>query len=548
MKSRPQRKLSVIGGGIIGLMEVYFEFLESKKINETLRATVYEKNKTISETTTAHLVPSLTPDEILSVVPRGEDLSKKLKILFNEPGGIRVDDVPELKNSKPAIEFIKQVQEIGSDEKSHNHRTKVLLEMGKAGMELWKYIYDTADSQLQKIMRESNFNSCHEPNNNKDKLYNGYRIDLIYKVADAKKKAENMISEYKQLNYSQCKILSPNEVIDRDPFLSDFCSQNSTHGKNGEIIWKNDAIAVWRPGGCIDTQIFLPKFIAYLKEKLGQYINESGKVKDCFRIKFERYVSEVTYNDSKKDKINGLLFFGNSKIKHDKYPYSSSHYVFCPGENVGELNRLGFHEPAYARFAGASLMLNIPIPLQKLDAFKKLNHYMEVHQEGVVLAWQARFKDNKIFIGVAGTKAFYGDKKPDIQQAFAKNRNLLQLNMINEVLPECISLALGKNTKGQSLTDSDLTCLEQKNIAIRWVGSRAAAYDGFPTVGSLYNKEHTKIKNARTTTHLSSGGVSFSLISVKSSRKAEENEPDLLSTDILKLGRSDRTSTPRSRL
>ncbi len=31
---------------------------------------------------------------------------------------------------------------------------------------------------------------------------------------------------------------------------------------------------------------------------------------------------------------------------------------------------------------------------------------MEVHQEGVILAWQARIKNNKVFIGVAGTKAF----------------------------------------------------------------------------------------------------------------------------------------------
>lgn len=58
------------------------------------------------------------------------------------------------------------------------------------------------------------------------------------------------------------------------------------------------------------------------------------------------------------------------------------------------------------------------------------SHRMEVHQEGVVLAWQARYIDEKIFIGVAGTKAFYGDQRPTKDQAFAKDRNLLQLNMI----------------------------------------------------------------------------------------------------------------------
>ncbi len=45
------------------------------------------------ETTTANIVPSLTPDEILCVVPRGKALVEKLQSAFNEPGGIRVDDV-----------------------------------------------------------------------------------------------------------------------------------------------------------------------------------------------------------------------------------------------------------------------------------------------------------------------------------------------------------------------------------------------------------------------------------------------------------------------
>ena len=105
---------------------------------------------------------------------------------------------------------------------------------------------------------------------------------------------------------------------------------------------------------------------------MGQYTNEAGQVKDCFRIKFERHVAEISYDDKQKDKINGLRFFGNPKVKHNKHPYSSSNYVFCPGENVGELNRLGFLEPAYARFAGASLMLNIPIPIKRLDEFKTI--------------------------------------------------------------------------------------------------------------------------------------------------------------------------------
>jgi len=49
---------------------------------------------------------------------------------------------------------------------------------------------------------------------------------------------------------------------------------------------------------------------------------------------------------------------------------------------------------------------------------------MEVHKVRIVLAWQARTKENLLFIGVAGTKAFYGDRVPIKEEAFAKNRNL----------------------------------------------------------------------------------------------------------------------------
>jgi hypothetical protein len=187
------------------------------------------------------------------------------------------------------------------------------------------------------------------------------------------------------------------------------------------------------------------------------------------------------------------------------------------------------------------LMLNIPIPIEQLEQYAKFNHCMEVHQEGVVLAWQARFRDNKIFIGVAGTKAFYSDQKPHKDQEFAKNRNLLQLNMINDVLPEFISLALGRDTKGQKLTVEDLTKLEKSGIAERWVGTRAVAYDGFPTLGAVY-KEDREVSNARTTTHLGSGGGSFSPASIFVSRSTlnKKVEPDKLTQNVLRYGSSKR--------
>lgn len=169
---------------------------------------------------------------------------------------------------------------------------------------------------------------------------------------------------------------------------------------------------------------------------------------------------------------------------------------------------------------------------------------MEVHQEGAVLAWQARFKDDNIFIGVAGKKAFYSDQKPHKDQAFAKNRNILQLNMINDVLPEFVSLTLGRETKGQKLKAEDLIQLEKLGIAKRWVGTRAVAYDGFPTLGAVFD-ENKKVSNARCRTHLGSGGGSFSPASIFVSRSVlnQHAKPDQLTQSVLEYGKSNRKLT-----
>ena len=153
------------------------------------------------------------------------------------------------------------------------------------------------------------------------------------------------------------------------------------------------------------------------------------------QIHFNKKVDEVVYAHEDRKTLAGLKFADGNIVLRDP---AHTHYVFCPGEAVGTLKKLGFTEPAYAGFAGVSLLLDIAIPAETIKAFKTFNHCMEVHGEGVVLAWQARFNDNRIFIGVAGTKSFYGDQRPTKHQAFARNRNLLQLNMINDVLPEFI--------------------------------------------------------------------------------------------------------------
>jgi len=98
------------------------------------------------------------------------------------------------------------------------------------------------------------------------------------------------------------------------------------------------------------------------------------------------------------------------------------------------------------------------------------------------------------------------------------------LNMINDVLPELISLALGRNTKGQKLTGDDMKYLEQQHIAERWVGTRAVTYDGFPTIDNAFSNNRV-VENGYVATHLGSGGVSFSHAVVVTSRSLMEVIP-----------------------
>lgn len=540
----PESKLTIIGGGIVGFLEAYYAYLDARSRGERIRVTIHDKNDSISDTTTAHLVPSLTPDEILSVVPRGEELIKKLSILFSAPGGIRVDDVTDVNDTPVAHAFQRAVQTYGQNEEGHRLRTETLLTLGKMSMELWQTIYENGDEELQSILRAANFNPCRERTSSEPVLYDGYRIDLIYNMPSAAQKANAMKSDYERLGYLDCKLLSPDEVMQIDPFLTDFCFNHSVVNAEGARIWKDNAVALWRPGGCIDTQVFLPLFRDYLSKVMGLYKNEEGVVKYCFRHKLQRQVTAVVYEPS-TNRVNGLSFYGRPGVKHDKHHYPTSSYVVCPGESVGTLRQLGFAEPAYARFAGASLMLKIDLSQDQLERYAKFKHCMEVHQEGVVLAWQARLLNNQIFIGVAGTKAFYADQNPHRDQAFAKNRNLLQLNMVNEVLPEIVSIAFGRNTAGITLTQADMDELEAQGIALRWVGTRAVAYDGFPTVGRVHNG-HGPVDNVRCTTHLGSGGVSFSPATVLVSQSvfkdqsAQSAVPQQLTKDVLSFGNSQR--------
>lgn len=533
-------KTSIVGGGIVGALESYYAYKDAQKNGQKICITVYEKensfgsssNNRSSTNTSYNIVPSLTIDEILSVVPRGSELVEKLAILFSQPGGIRVDDVTGVNDSEPAISFKEAVARYGSD-KNHEDRTMLLLMLGKQSMDLWQQMYDESDAELKAIFEASNFNPCSEPKSNSGKfLHDGYRIDLIYDIPNAQMRAISMQSDYEKLGYKNCTILSPDEVIAIDPYLADFCHEHSDVDSDLKRVWKNDSVALWRPGGCIDTCAFLPKFYAYMKKVMGQYTDTNNNIQDCFQLRFGCEVTAVEFNPDLADmRIIGLKFRDGTE-QLDEQIGIDTRYVFCPGESVGTLHSLGFNEPSYAGFAGASLLINIPLLNDQIETYKNFSHCMEVHSDGIVLAWQARFKENSIFIGVAGTKAFYGDKQPDKDEAFARNRNLVQLNMINEVLPKFISSAYGYNTKGKRISAEELSFLEEKGIAHRWVGRRAVAYDGFPTIGSLYYN-NLKVGNARCTTHLGSGGVSFGPGAVFISRSSEKDNNDAFVQKIL---------------
>ncbi len=542
-------KTYIIGGGIVGALESYYAYKEALVNGSPLCITVYEKGEgfnsstknQLSTNTSCNIVPSLTIDEILSVVPRGNDLVQKLAIPFSQPGGIRVDDVIGVNDSESANKFKEAVRLYGGD-KDHDDRTLSLLMLGKRSMDLWQQMYDEGDQELKSILEASNFNPCREPQNDlKRILHDGYRIDLIYGIPNAQVRALNMKADYEKLGYKNCNLLTPDEVMALDPYLSDFCYDHSEINANMQRTWKNDSVALWRPGGCLDTGAFLPRFYAYLQKIMGQYIGSDSQLHDCFQIQFGKEVTGVEFDSSPQDLRIAGLKFGDGTSQDDPLSSGDVQYVFCPGESVGTLHKLGFDEPAYAGFAGASLLMSFPLSPDQIDKYKNFSHCMEVHSDGIVLAWQARFKENSIFIGVAGTKAFYGDVQPGVDEEFATNRNQVQLNMVNNVLPEFISLACGCQTKGKSINLEDLSNLVNRGIARRWVGRRAVAYDGFPTLGSLYSNNR-RLGNARCTTHLGSGGVSFGPAAVAISRNSNKPILDPFVQKILNYADTRRTA------
>lgn len=298
LPKHPNKKYTIIGAGVIGYMVVYYLWKRAVALGESIRVTMQEKNNSPDETTGAHVVPSLTPDEIVSVVPPAPVLIEKLSKPFNEPEGIRIDDVKGINDSRTTREFLHAVKMNEKDPEAHKRRVETLLNLGKMSMESWQEMFDEADDELKAILIKSNFNPCREPKKEGSPvLHDGYRVDLIYNVpsdvpgkATAIDKAKSMCDDYQRLGYNHCEILSPDEVVKRDPFLADFCAEQSELNSEGKRVWKKTAAALWRPGGCIDTQVFLPLFHNYLTKVMGKYINEEGEEKDCLRRHLGRNV------------------------------------------------------------------------------------------------------------------------------------------------------------------------------------------------------------------------------------------------------------------
>jgi hypothetical protein len=461
-----------------------------------------------------------------------EDLIDKLSILFTEPGGVRIEDVQGVNDSQSTFEFLNKLKDYKNDEA----RNETLFQLGKVSMKLWESLFDSADATLKQIFIDSNFQPCHEFAGGNKKLHTGYRIDLIHDTEDANAIAHEIISRYNAAGYKHCCVLTPQETQRIDPFLKDFCEANAVNKDE----WNKTSCAIFRPGGCIDTNVFLPKFYAYLADLMGEYRNPDGTSTPAFQLHVDTQVTGIVYREDTNSEMM-IERLQLSKTENETLHSDLANYVFCPGESIGTLHKLGFQEPASVGFAGASLKLIITLPENLSAKYRALNHCMSIVNETIHLAWQARFVADKVLIGIAGTRAFYSDVVPQNNDSFAHAEHLLQLNIINDVFPELIALALGKSSK--ELVQEDLLLLQNKNIAIRWVGNRSFAYDGFPTLGQIYHASGRNIANARCTTHLGSGGVSFSPAAVLVSRsQILPPDPDFkkLCNDVLNYSSADR--------
>ena len=518
----------IVGGGITGMLQAYYALNQAEQEKKPINILIFERNAKFSQTPAMNIFPSLTPDEILSVIPRGETLVKNLNIPFYKGNGIKVSDVSALNmQSKTVADFVTSAIQSAKDTSAYEEREATLLSMGKLSMSLWDELYRQADDELRAIMQAANYKPCKEVAKDEQRLGQGYRIDIFFGQPDVEAFVSHMVRKYRGLGYVSARVLDPEETRKIDPQLTGFVEKFSIE-RNGERQWKKDAHAIWRPGGCLNAHVFMMGLPNYLEQRAKKMGNGSS-----VRLLLDHDVVGINVTEehavgSVNVRVNGqsIRQFPEGEQASD----ASLQVVLMPGEAVGTLQQLGFDEPSYAIFAGPSLRLDIPLSDSLKDKYADLDHAMEVHQDGVVLAWQAKNYSGVVTIGIAGTKAFYGDVLPKNSESFAKNRHLLQLNAAYQLYPDLINQALSRKASKGSLKQADLDLLVQKRIARVWVGARAVAYDGFPTLGRLY-VESQPIANVRAVTHLGSGGVSFGPAAVLMGQAITEGKDMLLESN-----------------
>src|SRR3954464_12684535 len=120
--SEQDEELIIIGGGHVGLVDACIAYQKSIQNKKPIKIRIYEKNSSVEETTAANIWISHSFDQIVSVVPRGPELTEKLEIPFNLPEGIRVNDVQGVNDAPCTQRFINQVDIYGEDQEGHEKR------------------------------------------------------------------------------------------------------------------------------------------------------------------------------------------------------------------------------------------------------------------------------------------------------------------------------------------------------------------------------------------------------------------------------------------
>ena len=498
---RPNEKLTIIGDGPVAYFSAYIWYLESKNANSR-RVTIYGKPLGETKPLAENLFPSLSPNE-LSVIPLGKDLVTALQNPYHKlDGGLGID-IPEINESQATQEFITTIRKSSVNDEKYRYRTKILDDFGQYAMWAWEHFYTHADPKLKKILDDCQFVPCKKTAVD---VKSGYRMNIYHNTNGIEESLESAVAHFRSLGYTSTTVLTPNEVMKKDPLLTDFCNDYSQLNEQGIRAWKKGAAVLWKPGGSIDTQKFMPLFAEYLEEVMGSYTNDQNLQKKCFRVK-RREITGLVFDPLQHDKLIGLT----SAISkdHNRQHYNHHEFVLCPGAAVGTLRRFGLYEPPAARFAGSSLKLQLPISKVKdLDLSTYQMHLaLSSNQCGSVC--RAGVDGQHCFIGIAGTTTFYGECEPKLTDSFVQIQQVFQLNLLNRVFPRFISICLSEDTRNKTLTVTHLQQLIDVKIIFRAVGSRAVSFDGAPTIDfAIQRPSCEKVTNLRVVTHLSSAGVS----------------------------------------